>query len=1171
MVRSFILIFVLLLGTLLGVPTSGHAEPVRVRAAAHGDSGRIAFNWGSPVSYSARISGLQLEISFGREIDANLAIIQQTLPGYVQRGEIGGDGRTVTLQLTKPFDLVHFPTASTVVIDLVGAPFVATAAQPEQPPAPTEAASEPAAARQDESDLPEIGVRTGRHADKVRLVFDWLDQIDYRVDRDGGVTRLVFDSPARVGVEGLATVMPDLIGDARSTIEGGQTVVSLAIAEGARLENLRAGTKVVLDAYFPSDGSRAAKLPPAPVSTVGAETPTVVQNPETTADAPTEIVGGSTSESVTEPGSSLSSTVESDQSSAQAAALEAAQSGQLSEETAPSVAEEKTGVATNGAPPEQEEAPTALTPPAELQQVEDAAAQQVSTGAISTGASTTGTGFELRFAWDEPVAAAVFRRGGALWMVFDKPATVDVDTMRTTAGDAFQDLLQLNHPAATILRAVTKRGINPVPKREGLTWLMEFAEQSMSTLSPVEADSQPNSPVGARIFLPVPEPGRAIPVTDPEMGDNFVVVPVIPLGYGVAQYYEYPQFRIRPSSQGLVVEPTIDSLRVRSLRQGVGITSTRTLHVSPVSEADVASARADSDRPLSRIVDLEPLKNVTVKLFSETRQQLESLVAFAKGDDERTDARMNLIQFFLAHGMAAEPLGVLKVLADDLPAVKKRADFRLYRGMANFLMARYDEAKTDLEGEQLDGNDEGRFWRSLVDLAMGDIDPAVLMGVRSTSQIVTPYPRALRIPLTFWVADASVRELDSEKATEVLEALGAEELTAAEQSQLAYFQGLNNEVVGDFETAILNWETAMQGDHRPSQVLAALARIELLLRMDRISRVEAIEEMESLRFAWRGGDFEFNLLRRLGGLYLGQGGFREGLTTLRQAATYFREREDAQEVTQQMSDTFTALYLRGVADRMAPVSAIALYEEFKELTPVADLGNEMIRKLADRLVGVDLLTEAAELLDNQIKFRLKDAEKSRVGAQLAVVKILAKDFTGAIEALEISETDNLPSELVTQRRHLNARALLGMERNLEALALIEEDTSPEAEKLRAEAYWAAGDWPRVAQAMRELVRASGARPGEALSEEQALHVLNYAIALTLGGNDRGLLKLREDYRAAMIEAEFGDAFTLIATPEQFGLIEYDSIAARVQVAENFRDFMASYKERLAGGDLSSIN
>lgn len=1177
MPRLFLATTFFIVSLLMLTAPVAQAEPVRIRAAAHGDSGRIAFNWDVPVNYTAEVTGSQLVVRFDRTIEAELGVIPQTLPGYVQRGEINADGQSVTLYLTKPFDLIHFPAGTAIVVDLIGTPGEASTAeaQPAVPETPTaqvaEVAAEPAvesetaqvnAPAQDLSGLPEIGVRTGRHADKLRVVFDWPNQVNYRLDRDGGVARLVFDSPARVLVEGLGAVMPDLVCDARISVEDGQSIVSLAVAPGARLRDFYAGSKMVLDVFVPTDGSTAAKLP-APTAPVVADAvePETDQQVETQAPSPdpvpeeTGTIVADTAVTATETGAAETSTQESTVTSEQAVALTAEQAGTDTPEST------------------DETSPTALDPAVQGQEETTATTQQAAPtgGAISTGANTTDTGFDLRFGWDEPVAAAVFRRGGALWLVFDKPTTVDVDTMRSVAGDSFRDIVQLAHPAATILRVVTERGVNPVPRREGLTWLMGFAEQSMSTLSPVEAAAQPDSPVGARVFLPVPEPGRALPITDPEMGDNFIVVPVIPLGYGVTHHYEYPQFRIRPSSQGLVVEPSIDTLRVRPVRQGVGITSTRTLHISPVTEDDVAKARADSDRPLSRVVDFEPVQNVTVEFFNDMRQGLESEVAFAGNDDDRTTARLELIRFFLAYGMAAEALGILQVLADDLPATKKRAEFRMYRGMANFFMARYEDAKIDLSGAVLDGKDEGIYWRSLVDMALGDEDPAVMRGIRSTSMIPATYPRAMRIPLSFWNIDASVRVMDSEKAKEIIEALNAEDLTESEQTHLSYFQGLNNEVIGDFEEAIFNWETVMQGDHLPSEALAALARAELLMKMERISLTEAIEELEKLRFAWRGGDFEFNLLRRLGGLYLRGGGFREGLRTLRQAATYFREREEAQQVTQQMSDTFAALFLRNEADRMAPVSAIALYEEFKELTPVGELGDEMIRRLADRLVRVDLLNEASALLDNQIKYRLKDVEKARVGAQLAVVRILAKDYPGALKALELSEEGGLSPELVTQRRQLEARALMGTGRDAEALALIEEDISLEAEKLRTEAYWSMGDWAKAGQSLRELVKASGAKPNQELTQGQALYVLNYAIALTLGGNDRGLLTLRNDYRAGMEQADFGDAFNLIATPEQFGLIDYDSIAPRVRVAENFRDFMASYKQRLKDGTLSSIN
>ncbi len=1160
-----------LTGLLLSLFVVGfaHAEPVRVRAALHGDSGRMAFNWDVPVSYQATISGTTARIRFDREIEADLSIISRTLKGYVTAARFSADSMAVELELTKTFQLVHFPAGTAIVVDLVGAPgtagtqtseVVAPVAEPEQTAAVQTPPDSPVTGEGNES-LPSVSVRTGRHADKLRVVFDWADQVPARLERDGGIVRLIFDAPARIAARDLVGVQPAVIGDAHARVSGEQSIVSLAVAQGAKLRLFKAGAKSVLDIYYTDDGSRAGALPAvaqdAPVSVV--DVAPVDQS--TTDEAPSSEVQTADAETADAQAAVVSEPAQSDESSAPESDTATPLQGETTQEQLAA-----------------DETPMALEP-AETGQATEPGTQeatlgdttQVAGGIISSGAEGTEDGFVLRFDWDEPVAAAVFRRGSGLWMVFDKNVPINVDAMRQVAGDSFVELNQLAHPTATVLRAITARGINPVPKREGLSWLMGFAKQSLSTLSPVEALSQPDSPVGARVFLSVPEPGNAVALTDPEMGDNFVVVPVIPLGYGVTHRYEYPQFRIRPSSQGLVIEPRIDNLRVRSVREGVGVTSTRTLHVSPVSEADIASARADSDRPMSRIVDLKPLQKVSRRFFNEERRVLEYAVATAPGAKELLTTRKELVRFLLAHGYAAEALGVLSIVAEDDPPARLEADYRLYRGMANFLMHRYADAREDLLSTKFDKNDEGIFWRSLVDFADGSMESDVLRGLRSTARVPDPYPRSLRISQAMWVIEASVAVQDAERARSLIDGMAVENLTPNEQSRLTYLSGLTNEAAGEFDLAIGDWETVMAGEHRPSTVHAAMKRTELLLKMDRIGPLEAIDELEKLRFAWRGGEFEFNLLRRMGALYLHLGGYRQGLRTLRQAATHFRDHKDAQQVTQEMSDIFAKLFLENEADKLPPVAAIAIYDEFKELTPVGELGDEMIRMLADRLVGVDLLDEASDLLDEQIKFRLKDEERARVGARLAVVRLFAKDYDGAMKALDLSVADGLPTELVAQRTQLRARATMGLGDAEGALVLLDNDESPESEQLRAEIYWNNRDWVRAGQSMRELTRISGASPGAKLSAQQARLVLDTAIALTLSGNDRSLVRLRQDFGPAMLASDLRDAFILISTPEQFGLIDFNSIAGKVRMAENFQSFLTAYRERLKSDGLSAIN
>jgi len=332
--------------------------------------------------------------------------------------------------------------------------------------------------------------------------------------------------------------------------------------------------------------------------------------------------------------------------------------------------------------------------------------------------------------------------------------------------------------------------------------------------------------------------------------------------------------------------------------------------------------------------------------------------------------------------------------------------------------------------------------------------------------------------------------------------------------------------------------------------------------LEKIETKEAIEELEKLRFAWRGDDFEFNLLRKLGTLYFTEKDFRNALLSLKQAATHFRRHPRTPEVTQEMSLAFTRLYLDGDADDMPPVRAIALYEEFKELTPAGEKGDLMIRRLADRLVAVDLLDRAAKLLENQVNFRLKGVEKAKVGAKLALIHMMNRKLEQAIKVLADTDGPGLPAELAETRRHLQARTLMELKRNDQALVVLTDDESRAADVIRAEMFWRSQNWPDAAQSLRRVVKAMEIPRNAKLDNKQGKYILNLGVSLVLGGNERGLARVREKYEAQMNESAYADAFQLITSASSRGLIDFRTVSRRVKEVESFQAFMAAYQERL---------
>ncbi|NQU58246.1 MAG: tetratricopeptide repeat protein, partial [Rhodospirillales bacterium] len=768
--------------------------------------------------------------------------------------------------------------------------------------------------------------------------------------------------------------------------------------------------------------------------------------------------------------------------------------------------------------------------------------------------------------------AAVFRRVGYLWVVFDKNTAMNLTDLKVAGGNIIRSIEQIPNESATLLRLATVSGINPTMKRDGLAWILEFRQQPIAPTTTIEIVPQPNSPIGARLFLSVTEPGKAIALIDPAIGDALVVVPVIPLGYGIAKQHDYPQARILASSQGLVFQPRADSLRIRPLRQGVEVTNASGLQISPVAAALAADTKLGDGmmiRSLSRLFDLEKWRQASLDTFEENKWHYQMAAATAPSTGKEK-ARMDMARFYFANGFGPEALGVLKIAAESRPELAETDEFRGLRGAINVLMARYDDARADLEHPSLDKNDEARFWRAALLAYEGNLYEASAE-LRRMAAITRPYPRALKIPLETLIAEAAVQLGDIKQATKYLEAMRANDPNPAEISQINYVDGRLRELSGDFDGAVGKWEEVQEGPHRPSRAKAAVARTELLLKLKQIDDFEAIIELEKLRFAWRGGEFEFVLLRRLGDLYIAIGDYRNGLRTMRQAATHFRDNEKAPEVTQQMTDAFAGLYLDDKADQLAPITAIALYDEFKELTPPGEKGDEMIRRLADRLVDVDLLDRAAALLQGQVEFRLEGVQKARVGAQLALVHILALEFGQAIQTLDSTDGEDLPEELATQRLHLRARSLMGEFRNEDALALLKDDKTMDGDLLRLEMFWNDQDWVQASQILSRLLRTYEAKPKLPLDDIQGRFVLNQAIAMTLGGNERGIDRLRRDYGEAMDNTQFRDAFRLIASPQTLGLISFASIAGKVADVENFQSFMDAYRERLKQRKLSAMN
>jgi hypothetical protein len=817
--------------------------------------------------------------------------------------------------------------------------------------------------------------------------------------------------------------------------------------------------------------------------------------------------------------------------------------------------------------PQAKEAPPApkADAPQAKPQAEAAATPAPDPRAPRLSVAADGKATRLEFAWPQPTPAAVFERAGWLWIVFAERAELDLKPLKA-ADRLVMAAEQTPNPRGAALRLRLRDGAAASVRRDGGVWTVRLGPPLPPT-STVTATAEPSAAPTSRVFLSASEPGAPIELADPEVGDRLIVVPTLAGGQGAPAPREFVDFKLLPSAQGVALSPRVDGLQVAARKDGIAVTTAAGLALSeppPIKTQAQEAIAGALERPL---MDLAAWSRQG-KDFVKERQALERAVSQTP-KAARNAARWELAKFLFANALATEALAELELIQEGDPNASRDPTFRAVRGAALLLAGRPAQAADELAHAELDRYADVALWRGAAFAAerrWNEADQQFAMAVAGFKAM----PASLRERLLLAWAKAAVEAGRLESADLALNLIKELPKSPALEAQTALLTGRAAELRREPDVALEQYAAAAESEYRPVRGRAALALTELRLKRNEIDVDGALAELERLHFAWRGDEFEVTLMRRLAELRFAKQDYFGGLDLLRQAVTYFPKNPVTKELAQEMTRVFGELFQDGNADALEPVNALALYYEFKELTPAGAAGDAMIQKLADRLVGVDLLEQAAKLLDHQVTYRLRGPERARVGARLAVIQLLDKQPQEALASLEKTESPKLDPPLEAERRQLAARAYADLGQSAEALRRLEGDASAAAGLLRADIYWREQKWPEAAGALRALL-ASRDDGGQPLSELEQAQVVKLAVALYMGGDAAGVEALRRRFGARMAAGKHAESFSLLTSEIDPSKIEFRKLAGAIARIDELEAFMASYRTKLAQKSLSAIN
>jgi tetratricopeptide (TPR) repeat protein len=783
------------------------------------------------------------------------------------------------------------------------------------------------------------------------------------------------------------------------------------------------------------------------------------------------------------------------------------------------------------------------------------------TGVVKVAMRATPGQTVLQFPWKAPLGAAVFRRGGAVWVVFDAAARLDLGAAPRGSGQ-ITAIQPLQRADVTALRIVAPPGVRVAASAAGALWSVTFSDTDLpyGDLVKITPDG---AAIRAALSATMAGATKVIWIDDPVVGDKIAAVTALAPSKGLPSRREFVDLALLPSAQGLAVEPIADDIAVATDGDVVTIGRPKGLLLSanapPAPASEVLGLPQAATRP--GLVDFAGWSKTGSGGFMARYGALQSAAAAEvnAGKDAGVAARMGLARFLVGSELSFEAIGVLNLLAKSQPTLLNDAEFRGLRGAAKAMAGRYKEAQTDLSAPQVADDAASALWRGYAAARLGQYSEArqqFAAGMPALFQFAPVWrarfaaadaQAALSLgqnPIAEAQVDNALRDLDD----------------PVEQLRVRLVQAQLIEAEGDKDRALRLYEAIATVNLDWLSTPARLHATELRLAEGLITPTQAAAIYDGLRYRWRGDATELETIRALGQIYLSQGRYREALEALRSAGQRLPDLPQAVQIQTDLSGAFRALFLDGQADGLQPIQALALFYDFKELTPIGADGDLIVRKLARRLVDVDLLSQAADLLKYQAENRLDGVPRAEVATDLAVIDVMNRQPEAALDALNTSRSTLLPTALSGQRRLVEARAWLGLGQYDHAVEILQSDKSGDAEAIRAEISWKKHDWAAASGAFEHMLGERWKTAGPLTPDDEA-RLMRAAIAMSLNGDEQGLARLRDHYQGFVAQARSPEALRVALSGMDGQAITSSDFAKTVAENDTFASWVQQMKDR----------
>lgn len=1166
----------------LGAPARA-ADPIRGEASfsAGGGFARLVIKLGEDVPSEVTTAGSILIIRFDRAVDVPVDRVPEGAPDYVNSARRDPDGGAIRLSLARRVTVNTMNAGERTFVDLLPEGW-----KGPPPSLPMDVVKELAErARVAERALraqraaaetkkrPQIRVRASVQPTFVRFVFEMPDGVGVSSVLNEQKLTLAFNANLNFDLADAVVAAPPNVASIKQKADIDQTNVEIALIGDSDVHSFRDEKNYVVDVSFQPDKGKTAATPEAAIAQMkpAGHGPSPAPD-KPAAEKPKEAhreIAPPTSETIARdakidvkpevrPEAPAAMPPAEAPKPAPAAATEAVHAPEAPKEMAKEAAKPAPAVSEAAAAPARPvpaEAPKeAAKEAAKAAPAEAPAAPQPTVASVD--ARRDSDGLRVTFPIQVATPAAAFRRGDTVWLVFDTPKPIDVEAIRARGGAMIGEVgrIPLDKGQAVRIRLTRPLVYSLASEEVGkeTNWLLTLADKIQSTPLPLMMSRNITDPALANIAIPFANPGLLHRFTDPDAGDALYVVTAQRPVRGFIKRQDLVDLSLLESAHGIAIRPNSDEVGVEVGADKVILGKKGGLTLSPV---DISAERAPTAvRP---IFSPEGWRKGQSDNFMTRQSDLITAISNVE-PALRSLPRLDLAQFYMSRAMYHEAKAVTELMLSD-PLNKEESGALIMHAIASILIGRPAQGLKDLANPVIGNSHDSQLWKALAYARQGKWADA-REKFKNVEFAIASLPLDIQRIVTMDAMRASLEVKDyagASKRRSELEVVGVSPEAAP---GFAVLRGRLAEALGHDKDALDDYKFAAASADRPAAAEAKQLEVALRQKRDEISKEDALRELETLSMTWRGDAIEVKTLQMLSQMFAENGRYRDALTAARTATRLQPNAEASRQAQDLASDLFTKIFLGPKGDELPPVEALGMFYEFRELTPIGRRGDELIRRLADRLASIDLLDQAAELLQYQVDHRLEGAARAQVAARLSMIYLANRKPDMAITALRASRISDLSGELRQQRLLLEARAQSDVGRHDLALDIVSNVSGREVLRLRSDIFWAGRRWRESAEQI-ELYYGERFRDFKPLNAVEKSDIIRAAVGYALADDSIGLSRFREKYAPLMSESADRLAFDIASKPAAASSAEFAEIAKLAASVDTLDGFLREMKQR----------